>query len=65
MDTMSDKDSKNTVDTAQPHADAADRLSEDEKKALELGGLIEHEQGKKQTAMHDGAVELAGEPDAQ
>lgn len=56
---MNDKEVKNTIDSAQPHPEAADRLSEAEKKAVELGGLIEHEQGERQTELHDEARELS------
>ena len=35
--------SKNTVDAAVPSAEAARRLSEGQKKALELAGRAEHE----------------------
>ena len=39
--------SKSTLDAAVPRSDAASRLSEDEKKALELAGRAEHETGRK------------------
>jgi hypothetical protein len=39
--------SKSTLNAAVPKSDAARHLSEDEKKALELGGRAEHETGRK------------------
>jgi hypothetical protein len=39
--------SKSTLNAAAPKSDAARRLSEDEKKALELAGRAEHETGRK------------------
>ena len=40
-------DSKSMLNAAVPKSDAARRLSEDEKKALELAGRAEHEMGRK------------------
>ncbi len=48
------EDVKSRVDTAVPHANAFDRLSEDEKRGLEIEGEIEHAHGTKRD-------ELAGE----
>ena len=39
--------SKSTLNAAVPKSDAARHLSEDKKKALELGGRAEHETGRK------------------
>ena len=54
------KDVKNTVDSAHPHPhpDAADRLNEPEKKAMELGGMIEHVDGEARKELHDQARAL-------
>jgi hypothetical protein len=40
-------DSKNTLDAAVPKSRAAHKLSEEEKKALELAERAEHETGRK------------------
>ncbi|MFZ0710255.1 MAG: hypothetical protein WAM53_09470 [Terrimicrobiaceae bacterium] len=39
--------SKSTLNAAVPKSDAARKLSEDEKQALELAGRAEHETGRK------------------
>ena len=44
---MSTEQSKSALDNSVPKARQADRLSEGEKKSLELGELAEHEQGAK------------------
>lgn len=48
---MKADDAKNTIDSAHPHPEAADRLSEEEKKALELSGLAEHADGPEKTEL--------------
>ena len=55
---MSEKDSQSSIDTAQPTPDAAKRLTEEEKKALELGGLLEHEHGQKREDLEKQVKEL-------
>jgi len=56
---MSEKDSQNSLDTTQPVPEAVKRLSEEEKKALELGGLLEHEQGQKREDLEKQVKELS------
>ena len=55
---MSEKDSKNALDSAHPTPEAARRLTEKEKKAVELGGLSEHEQGQKREDLEKQVKEL-------
>jgi hypothetical protein len=43
---MKAKDAKNIVDSAHPRPAQVDRLSEKEKKAMELAGTIEHTMGR-------------------
>ena len=52
---MSKEHSKNTLDSAVPKSGHADRLSEGEKKSLELGELAEHEQGKRKEELQSQA----------
>jgi hypothetical protein len=52
------KDAKNSVDSAHPHPEGAERLSEREKKAMELGGLMEHVDGPAREELHDQARKL-------
>ena len=51
---MKEKDVKNTVDSAHPHPAGIERLSEEEKTAMEISGRLEHSHGS------DGE-DLAGE----
>jgi len=55
---MSEKDTKNSLDSAHPAPEAAKRLTEKEKKAVELGGLIEHEHGQKREDLEKQVKEL-------
>ena len=55
---MSEKDAKNSIDSAHPTPEAAKQLTEKEKKAVELGGLIEHEQGRKREDLEQQVKEL-------
>ncbi len=41
------KKTKNTLDSSAPHQSAFDKLSEADKKKMELGGMMEHEHGQK------------------
>jgi hypothetical protein len=51
---MEDNDVKNTLDSATDKpAAAAARLSEDEKKELEINALMEHEQGAPAKSLSD------------
>ena len=59
--TMNEKDTKNALDTAVPKPEASSRLNEAEKKAVELGGRIEHAQGDEKEKLHDQARELDAE----
>jgi hypothetical protein len=52
--------SKNIVESAHPRPAESDRLSEDEKKALELSGRIEHTVGEARTRLHDASKKLGG-----
>ena len=51
-------DTKNIVDSAHPHPAEGKRLSEAEKKAMELGGRMEHADGKAREKLHDEAEKL-------
>jgi len=55
---MSEKDAKNSIDSAHPAPKAAKQLTENEKKAVELGGLIEHEHGQKREDLEKQVKEL-------
>ncbi len=52
-------DPKSRVDAAVPKPDAAGRLSEDEKQALELSGEIEHKDGPERVEAAQKAEELS------
>ena len=58
------EDVKSRVDTAVPHPAALDRLSEDEKRSLELEGEIEHAHGTKREEMAEQAEEKVTGEDA-
>jgi hypothetical protein len=60
---MEEKNARNTLDTAVPRPADADRLSENEKKELELAALMEHEQGERKESLHDQTQELEKAPD--
>ena len=52
---------KNTLDTHAPDRQETQQLSETEKKQIELGGQIEHEQGEKREATAEKAEQLDSE----
>ncbi|HEV7866399.1 MAG TPA: hypothetical protein VGO90_01855 [Chthoniobacteraceae bacterium] len=56
---MSDQNAEQHLDTSVPHP-PTDHLSEDQKKALELSGDIEHAAGSKREALTEEAEDLAG-----
>ena len=58
---MKENDTKNSLDTAVPTPEASSRLTEAEKKAMEAGGQIEHEQGTEKEKLHDEAKALDAE----
>jgi hypothetical protein len=51
-------DTKNIVDSAHPASPEVKRLSEAEKKAMELGGRMEHADGEAREELHDEAEKL-------
>jgi len=55
---MKAKDAKNIVDSAHPRPAQVDRLSEKEKKAMELAGTIEHTDGAERSELQRKAQEL-------
>lgn len=57
---MSEENAKPRVDTSVPQP-PTQQLSEEEKKALELSGQIEHEHGRSREKMHDAARDLGDE----
>ncbi|MDB6172418.1 MAG: hypothetical protein JWL59_1729 [Chthoniobacteraceae bacterium] len=59
---MDPKDTKSHVENAVPSP--IEHLSEDQKKALELSGEIEHVQGVERKKVHDDAEELGNSKDA-
>jgi len=50
--------SKNAVDSAKPEADGRTPLSENDKKKLELGGMMEHEQGQPREKLEEEVEKL-------
>ncbi|MDQ3624372.1 MAG: hypothetical protein M3463_18080 [Verrucomicrobiota bacterium] len=60
---MKPQDAKNSVDSAVPKAASVPNLSEEEKKALELGELAEHSDGEKRERLQEKAEELGREQD--
>jgi hypothetical protein len=60
---MEEKNAKNTLDSAIQRPAEADRLSENEKKELELAALMEHEQGERKESLHDQTQQLEKAPD--
>ena len=62
---MNEEDSQNTLDTHEPKAEALNRLSETEKKEIEVGGLMEHAHGGDREDLHDQVRRLDAEsPDS-
>jgi hypothetical protein len=55
---MYEDESKNRLDTSVPAPEAAQRLGEEEKKALELSELIEHSDGPKRERLNEQVQEL-------
>jgi hypothetical protein len=55
-----EKDAHSRVNEAVPSPEAAADLSEDQKRALELGGQIEHSQGMQRERVAEQAEELGG-----
>ena len=47
------KETKNTLDTHAPDRPEMQQLSEEEKKQIELGGLIEHEHGERREQLEE------------
>jgi hypothetical protein len=58
---MNPEESKNTIDTSVPKA-PVEHLSEEQKKALELSGQIEHAHGKEREDMEKAAQKLGETP---
>lgn len=61
---MPTKTATNTLDSAVPKPEAAKRLSDHEKKALEQSELAEHEHGQKREQLQQSAQRTA-EPQSQ
>lgn len=59
---MNDPETQNTLDSAVPKPEAAERLSEAEKKSMELGAQIEHAQGPELEELQDQVTKLDEEP---
>ena len=55
---MNEGDTKNTLDTSLPVPEAAKNLSEEEKKALQLGGDMEHAHGRHREDLEKEITEL-------
>ena len=59
---LMDPKPQSNVSNAIPHPAEADRMSESEKRALELGAQIEHAQGAEREEMAEEAEDLEGRP---
>ena len=55
-------DAHSRVDASVPKPEAVARLSEDEKRALELQGEVEHAQGERREEIIERAADAAGAP---
>lgn len=58
---MKNSQTKSSVDLAVPQSDAADQLKENEKRALELQELAEHEVGETRKNLEEKARQNADE----